>query len=243
MRTRIKVCGITREEDLDAAVAAGADAIGFVFYEKSPRAVSLQQAQRLVRRLPAWVAGVGLCVNAPRAMVLQVADQVGLSHLQFHGDEAPEDCSGFGRPVIKALRLSTGSAPQSSSQGAGSSAARTGAGPATLADRVAAYVDCQAVLFDADSAGFGGSGQPFDWAMLAGAFSKAPGLRATWVLSGGLESDNVGQAIAQLAPPCVDVSSGVERVEAGGPVKGIKDATRIAQFVAAVRAADQHSAS
>ena len=92
MRTRIKVCGITREEDLEAAVAAGVDAIGFVFYEKSPRAVSLQQAQRLVRRLPAWVASVGLFVNAPRAMVGQVADQVGLSHLQFHGDEAPGEC-------------------------------------------------------------------------------------------------------------------------------------------------------
>lgn len=243
MRTRIKVCGITREEDLDAAVAAGVDAIGFVFYEKSPRAVSLQQARRLVRRLPAWVASVGLFVNAPRAMVAQVADQVGLSHLQFHGDEAPEDCGGFGRPVIKALRLSTGSARQSSLAGAAFPGPVSEAHLTTLADRVAAYVDCQAVLFDADSAGFGGSGQSFDWSVLTGAFSKAPGLGATWVLSGGLESDNVGEAIAQLAPPCVDVSSGVERLEAGGPVKGIKDATRIAQFVAAVRAADQHSAS
>lgn len=226
MRTRIKVCGLTREADVEAAVQAGADALGFVFYEPSPRSVSVQQAQRLIRRVPAWVAVVGLFVNAPRSIVTSVADAVGLSHLQLHGDESPEDCRGLGRPVIKALRLS-----------AKAEMAASPAAPA-LADQVAAYSDCHAVLFDADSAGFGGSGQAFDWARLGGAFAKAPRHEACWVLSGGLESGSVGQAIAQLAPPCVDVSSGVEARENGKQLKGIKDAIRIREFVAAVQAAD-----
>ncbi|MEN9759616.1 MAG: hypothetical protein RL676_765 [Pseudomonadota bacterium] len=226
MRTRIKICGLTREPDVDAALAAGADALGFVFYEKSPRCVSIQQAQRLVRRLPAWVASVGLFVNTPRDVVLQVSDQVGLSHIQLHGDESPEDCAGLGRPVIKAIRI-----------------AQDDHTPGHLARRVAQYMDCQAVLFDADSSAFGGSGRSFDWSILAGAFDKAPGLAATWVLSGGLESGSVGRAIAQCSPPCVDVSSGVEQQEGGVSVKGIKDAQRIVEFVAAVRAADQKNVS
>ncbi|NBW00108.1 MAG: phosphoribosylanthranilate isomerase [Betaproteobacteria bacterium] len=226
MRTRIKVCGLTREADVEAAVQAGVDALGFVFYELSPRSVSVQQAQRLVRRVPAWVAIVGLFVNAPRSMVMSVADEVGLSHLQLHGDESPEDCRGLGRPVIKAIRLAA----------KGEKAA--GVSEPGLADWVAAYSDCHAVLFDADSAGFGGSGQAFDWARLTGAFTKAPRHEASWVLSGGLESGSVGKAIAQLAPPCVDVSSGVEALENGKQLKGLKDAIRIREFVAAVQAAD-----
>lgn len=225
MRTRVKICGLTRETDVDAAVAAGADAVGFVFYDKSPRCVSIQQAQRLVRRLPAWVAGVGLFVNTPRSVILRVSDQVGLSHIQLHGDESPEDCAGLGRPVIKAIRVVADDLV-----------------PGHLAQRVAPYMDCQAVLFDADSAAFGGSGRSFDWSVLAGAFDKAPGLAGTWVLSGGLESGSVGRAISQVSPPCVDVSSGVEQREGGAPVKGLKDAQRIDEFIAAVRAADQRSA-
>jgi phosphoribosylanthranilate isomerase len=128
--------------------------------------------------------------------------------------------------VIKALRLSA--------QG------EKAASPSTpvLADQVAAYSDCHAVLFDADSAGFGGSGQAFDWTRLSGAFAKAPRHEFCWVLSGGLESGSVGRAVAQLAPPCVDVSSGVEAWENGKQLKGIKDAIRIREFVAAVQAAD-----
>jgi len=225
MRTRVKICGLTRETDVDAAVAAGADAVGFVFYDKSPRCVSIQQAQRLVRRLPAWVAGVGLFVNTPRSVILRVSDQVGLSHIQLHGDESPEDCAGLGRPVIKAIRVEADDLV-----------------PGHLAQRVAPYMDCQAVLFDADSAAFGGSGRSFDWSVLTGAFDKAPGLAGTWVLSGGLESGSVGRAISQVSPPCVDVSSGVEQREGGAPVKGLKDAQRIDEFIAAVRAADQRSA-
>ena len=226
MRTRIKVCGLTREADVDAAVDAGVDAIGFVFYEPSPRSVSIQQAHRLARRVPAWVCLVGLFVNAPRDIMLSVADEVGLSHLQLHGDETPEDCRGLGRPVIKALRLGGLPGANASEQ------------DLTIAQRVAAYEDCHAVLFDADSAGFGGSGQAFDWGMLSGAFARAPRLEASWVLSGGLESGSVGQAIARLRPPCVDVSSGVEARENGKQLKGIKDARRIREFVASVRVAD-----
>lgn len=228
MRTRIKVCGLTRESDVDAAVAAGVDAVGFVFYAASPRAVSPDQARALVRRLPAWVSAVGLFVNSPRDTILRVADQVGLSHIQLHGDETPSDCQGLGRPVIKALRVKTGLAP---------------ALAAAEADRLAGLIQdfsgCQAVLFDADSAGFGGSGQAFDWSILSSALAKAPGLPPTWVLSGGLESGSVGEAIAALRPPCVDVSSGVELIQDGVTRKGIKDPQRIAQFVAAVNAADR----
>ena len=227
MRTRIKVCGLTREADVDDAIDAGVDAIGFVFYEPSPRSVSIQQAQRLARRVPAWVCLVGLFVNAPRDLILGVADEVGLSHLQLHGDESPEDCRGLGRPVIKALRL-----------GGPLSAPATAAQELSIAEWVAAYEDCHAVLFDADSSGFGGSGQAFDWGLLSGAFVRAPRFEASWVLSGGLESGSVGQAIARLRPPCVDVSSGVEARENGKQLKGIKDARRIREFVASVRVAD-----
>lgn len=230
MRTRIKVCGLTRESDVDAAVAAGVDAVGFVFYAASPRAVSQEQARALVRRLPAWVSAVGLFVNSPRETILQVADQVGLSHIQLHGDETPGDCQGLGRPVIKALRVKTGLA-----------SALAAAEADRLAGLIQDFSGCQAVLFDADSAGFGGSGQAFDWSILSLALAKAPGLPPTWVLSGGLESGSVGQAIAALRPPCVDVSSGVELIQDGVTKKGIKDPQRIAQFVAAVSAADRQA--
>ena len=106
MRTRIKVCGLTREADLDAAVEAGVDAIGLVFYDKSPRAVSIDTAQRLVRRLPAWVAAVGLFVNSPRDEVRRIAESVGLSHLQLHAVESPVEWLGLARPVVKAARIS-----------------------------------------------------------------------------------------------------------------------------------------
>jgi phosphoribosylanthranilate isomerase len=230
MRTRIKVCGLTREADLDEAVEAGVDAIGLVFYDKSPRAVSIDTAQRLVRRLPAWVAAVGLFVNSPRDEVRRIADSVGLSHLQLHGDETPEECLGLGRPVVKALRIRN---LAKGDMGALSAETRRVEG---LLDQ---YSACQAILFDSDSQGFGGSGQSFDWRIVQEALANAPLRRATWVLSGGLESGSVARAIAELSAPCVDVSSGVERLEAGLVVKGQKDADRIKAFVSAVRAADQ----
>ncbi len=221
MRTRIKICGLTRPDDVDAAVEAGVDAIGLVFYAASPRFVDTETARQLVRRLPAWMASVGLFVNASREQILRTADAVGLSHLQLHGDETAADCLGFGRPVIKAIRLPAG-------QG--------GLSAAALVKLAEPYRECAAVLFDADSAGFGGSGQSFDWACLDQARED---LGQAWVLSGGLSVDNVGEAVRRLRPPAVDVSSGVEAVIEGKPQKGIKDLGRISAFVSAVRAADQ----
>jgi phosphoribosylanthranilate isomerase len=226
MRTRIKICGLTREQDVEAAVEAGVDALGFVFYNQSPRSVSALRARELIRQVPAWVCTVGLFVNASRSEMLAVADQAGISHLQLHGDESPQDCMGLGRPVIKALRVKTGLA-----------------GPAVaeeisrLSGLMRAYSDCQALLFDSESIGFGGSGQAFDWSVLEASLAQFPLRSATWVLSGGLESGSVGSAIRRLSPPCVDVSSGVESLKDGKPLRGIKDAQRIAQFVDAVRAA------
>lgn len=221
MRTRIKICGLTRPDDVDAAVEAGVDAIGLVFYAASPRFVDTETARQLVRRLPAWMASVGLFVNASREQILRTADAVGLSHLQLHGDETAADCLGFGRPVIKAIRLPAG-------QG--------GLSAAALVKLAEPYRECAAVLFDADSAGFGGSGQSFDWACLDRARED---LGQAWVLSGGLSVDNVGEAVRRLRPPAVDVSSGVEAVIEGKSQKGIKDSGRISAFVSAVRAADQ----
>ena len=148
MRTRIKICGLTRESDLDAAVEAGVDAVGFVFYGASPRAVSMDRARILARRLPAWVASVGLFVNASKDEVLRTAETVGLSHLQLHGDETPSDCTGLGRPVIKAIRVRATTDAQSVDREA-----------KRLRALMTDFSNCQAVLLDADSAGFGGSGQ------------------------------------------------------------------------------------
>ncbi|MEY4082798.1 MAG: hypothetical protein RL483_167 [Pseudomonadota bacterium] len=221
MRTRIKICGLTRAADVEAAVAAGVDAIGLVFYQGSPRAVSAAQARSLAKGLPAWMCLVGLFVNASRDEILRLADQVGLSHLQLHGNETPEDCQGLGRPVIKALRLPAGPA---------------GLDAPALIKLAQPYADCSAVLLDADSAGYGGSGQAFDWSCLSGAQST---LGLNWVLSGGLTTENVKSAVAQFSPPAVDVSSGVEQVVDGVTQKGLKDAHRIEAFVKAVRQADQ----
>jgi phosphoribosylanthranilate isomerase len=228
MRTRIKICGLTRPQDVDAAVAAGVDAIGFVFYPQSPRAVDAATARALIRRLPAWVAAVGLFVNAPRDQILATADTAGLSHLQLHGDESAEDCAGLGRPVIKALRVKmTHNLDQLAAE------------KARIASLVAHYSHCQAVLLDSESQGFGGSGQGFDWAVIGPGLTEDPQRQSAWVLSGGLESGSVGGAILKLHPSCVDVSSGVERLDAAKVVKGEKDPQRIEDFVAAVRAADQ----
>jgi phosphoribosylanthranilate isomerase len=227
MRTRIKICGLTRPEDVDAAVEAGVDAIGLVFYPASPRFVEIETARQLVRRLPAWMACVGLFVNASREQILRTSDAVGLSHLQLHGDETPMDCQGFGRPVIKAIRLPAGPMSPNSQGGLDGSA---------LIKLTQPYGDCAAVLFDADSAGFGGSGQSFDWRCLA---DSASTLGRAWVLSGGLSLDNVADAVKRLRPPAVDVSSGVEQVVDGRTQKGIKDPVRIQAFVNAVRMADQ----
>lgn len=217
-RTRIKFCGLTREADVDAAVALGVDALGFVFWPGSPRVVSIARARALVERVPATVATVGLFVDAARADVDAVLAAVPLSYLQFHGDEPRADCAGFGVPYVKAARV---------------------AGATDLLAFEAAYPDAAALLLDAPSAGYGGSGKVFDWSLVPSVLRDtrtAPAGGRRVVLSGGLNAANVADAIARIAPATVDTSSGIE------VAKGIKDADRMRDFVAAVRAADRRSA-
>ena len=202
---RIKICGLTREDDVDAAVAAGADAVGFVFYPPSQRFVTPERAARLARRLPPFVAAVGLFVNADPAAIEATLAAVPLHILQFPGDEAESDCRRYGRPYLKAARVT----PEMD-----------------LVQYAARYPSAQAILLDACVEGYGGGGQTFDWSLIP------PALGRRSVLSGGLDAGNVGEAIRRVRPAAVDVSSGVE------VAKGIKDAARIAAFVAAVRAAE-----
>lgn len=209
MRTRIKICGITRAEDLAAAVAAGADAIGLVFFPASPRAVTLTQARILLSEMPPFVSTTGLFVNADAALVGQAIDDLQLDVLQFHGDETADYCAQFSRPWIKALRVKPG---------------------LDLLECAAHYSGAKALLLDADAAGFGGGGKAFDWSLIPQELPR------NFILSGGLTVDNVGQAITIIRPWAVDVSSGVEASD--GKSKGVKDAQKIAQFVAAVANAD-----
>ncbi|MBC5782010.1 phosphoribosylanthranilate isomerase [Ramlibacter sp. USB13] len=218
-RTRIKICGLTREQDVDAAVAAGADAIGLVLYAKSPRCVTPERAGVLARRLPPFVTPVLLFVNETAANVRAACEQVPHALLQFHGDETPQQCieAAAGRPWMRAARIPVDPAV-----------------PFDLLKFAADYSQAQALLLDAHVEGFGGAGKTFPWSRLP------PNASFHAVLSGGLTPANVGDGIAQVRPRfatlAVDVSSGVESS------KGIKDAGRIHQFVAAVRAADERLA-
>lgn len=207
MQTRIKICGLTRPQDVDAAVAAGADAIGFVFYPKSPRYVTPAQAADLVRRLPPFVLAVGLFVNEDPATIQAILEQVPLNLLQFHGDERPEDCSRWGRPYLRAARVQPG---------------------LDLVQYAAEFSGARALLLDAFVEGYGGGGHVFDWRLIP------PNLPLPIILSGGLNPGNVAEAVQRVRPVAVDVSSGVEAA------KGIKDHQRMADFVAAVRAADRN---
>ena len=224
-RTRIKICGLTRAHDVDSAVNAGADAIGFVLYPKSPRCVTLAQATALAQRLPPFVTPVLLFVNASIDDVERASAHIGNATLQFHGDETPEYClqasQQGARPYIRAARIPLGD----------------GAKQFNLLKYAQDYSHAQALLLDAHVDGYGGGGQAFNWSLLP------PNVNAHLVLSGGLNAANVAEGIALLRPRCktlsVDVSSGVEALDASGaPLKGIKDPNRITQFVAAIRAAD-----
>ena len=225
LRTRIKICGLTRAADVEAAVAAGADAIGFVLYAKSPRAVSIDRAAEMAKRLPPFVTPVLLVVNANATEVIAACSMIAGATVQFHGDESPEDCHlatrESRRPWLRAARIPLGDAASSFD----------------LVQFANDYSNAQAILLDAHVDGFGGGGKAFNWSLLP------PSVNAHLVLSGGLTPANVGDGIARVRPRCktlaVDVSSGVEAVDAQGkPLKGIKDAEKIFQFVAAVRAAD-----
>ncbi|MCQ4264393.1 phosphoribosylanthranilate isomerase [Stutzerimonas stutzeri] len=181
---RSKICGITRVEDALTAAEAGADAIGLVFYPKSPRAVSVQQARDIVAALPPFVTTVGLFVNASRCEIGEILDAVPLDMLQFHGDESPAECEGFHRPWFKALRVGGGE---------------------DIAAQAARYRNASGILLDTFVAGVpGGTGERFDWSLIPAALTKP------LILAGGLTMENVQQAIAEVRPYAVDVSGGVE---------------------------------
>jgi phosphoribosylanthranilate isomerase len=182
-RTRIKICGLTREADLDAAVDAGADAVGFVFYDRSPRHVAVERARELARRLPAFVTPVGLFVNAPGVLIAQALEAIPQLVLQFHGDETPADCAAPARCYLRAARMSPG---------------------LDLLNYAARYPGAQALLLDAHVEGYGGGGKVFDWSLIP------PNVPRPVVLSGGLHAGNVIEGILQVRPWAVDVSSGVE---------------------------------
>ena len=221
-RTRIKICGLTREQDVDAAAAAGADAVGFVMYPQSPRYVTIDRAVELAGRLPAFVTPVLLFVNEPAEVVIASCARLGHAMLQFHGDETPQQClaaSQGTRAFIRAARIPLGAA----------------AAQFDLVKYVQLYCSAKAILLDAHVEGYGGGGKTFNWSLLP------PSVNCHLVLSGGLTPANVTDGILQVRSRCktlsVDISSGVE------VSKGIKDASLIDQFVAAVRAADRQLAS
>lgn len=180
---RVKICGITRLEDALCAIEAGADALGFVFYEPSPRYISAEQAASIIAQLPPFVTCVGLFVNTPIAQVKSLALYIGLDLIQFHGDETAAACDGVGLPYIRALRMQPGQA---------------------IAQIAESYQKARAILLDAWVPGIpGGTGETFDWAAI-------PPLTKPLILAGGLTVDNVAQAVLQVRPYAVDVSGGVE---------------------------------
>ncbi len=214
-RTRIKICGLTRPQDVDAAVAAGVDALGFVFYPHSPRYVTPAAAAELIARLPPFVSAVGLFVNAEPLQVAEVVAQAPLALLQFHGDESLDQCVAIAervrRPFLRAVRIGGDAVPD-------------------LLECERSYRAASplfaGLLLDAHAEGYGGSGKVFDWSLIPE--ELAPRV----VLSGGLSVHNAIDAVTRVRPYAVDVSSGVEQA------KGIKDAAKIRAFVEAVRQAE-----
>ena len=182
-KPRIKICGFTRREDIEAAVEAGADAVGFVFYPPSPRYIAPERAAELALVVPPFVQVVALFVNADADVVRRTLESVPVNLLQFHGDEDEAYCRQFARPYLKAARVRPGF---------------------DLAAYAAAYPSARAMLLDAFVEGYGGAGKVFDWTLIP------PGLERPIVLSGGLDAANVGEAIRRVRPAAVDVSSGVE---------------------------------
>lgn len=182
-RTRIKICGLTREADVEAAVAAGADAVGFVLYAKSVRGIAVERAAELARGLPPFITPVGLFVNADPTLVERALAAMPTLLLQFHGDETPAECRLAARPYLRAARMAPG---------------------LDLLDFARQFADAQALLLDAHVDGFGGGGKVFDWSLVPRDVPRP------LVLSGGLHAANVGIGILRVRPWAVDVSSGVE---------------------------------
>jgi phosphoribosylanthranilate isomerase len=244
LATKIKICGLTREADVDACVAAGVDFVGFVLYPKSPRAVSLDRALVLAQRLPASVTPILLLVNeittefiATKRHSLLGYCQKSLKNgtqppfLQFHGDETPEACAELAEAVKlkfwRAIRV-----PPAHQEALG------GTQPTDWLVKYASdHFAASAFLLDAFTEGYGGGGHPFDWHSISWS-QLAPNVRSHLVLGGGLSCANVADGMRAVRPWAVDVSSGVEAIVDGKAQKGIKDAQRIAQFVAQVRQTD-----
>ncbi len=209
MRTRVKFCGITRPQDADAAVALGADALGFVFDDQSARFIEPAQAAMIRRRLPAFVTAVALFRTASAARVKDVLQALHPAIAQFHGEETPAFCEGFGAGYLRAVAMKQA---------------------VDLAGFARQYPGAAAFLLDAHAPGeAGGQGKTFDWARVPKDFG------APVVLAGGLTPENVGAAIASVRPYAVDVSSGIESRDLG---HGIKDQERMRSFIEAVRKAD-----
>ena len=210
-KTKIKLCGLRDIAAVDAAVQAGADALGFVFYPPSPRAVSSALAGELMARIPAGVDVVALLVNPTAAEIALLRASLPITLWQFHGDESPADCVRLaaGQPWLKAARIGENFA---------------------FADFSLQYEVASAFLLDALVEGYGGGGLPFNWQGIPQAWVSANAHRV--VLSGGLNTRNVGEAITRLRPCAVDISSGVEIA------KGVKDPALIREFIQAVRATD-----
>ena len=184
LRTRVKICGITRVEDALKAVELGADAIGLVFYTPSPRNVSIQQAMEIANQVPAFVSVVGLFVDAEAGFINEVISQVKLDLLQFHGDETPEECARYRMPFIKAIRVKADT---------------------NLVQYADKFTAAKALLLDAYTEGVaGGTGNVFDWNLIPKNLAKPV------ILAGGLTVNNVAQAIEQVQPYAVDISGGVE---------------------------------
>ncbi|MEE9345770.1 MAG: phosphoribosylanthranilate isomerase [Methylococcales bacterium] len=203
MRTRVKICGFTRVDDALSAANLGVDAIGLVFYEPSPRHVTIEQARAIVAVLPPFVTVVGLFVNAQQADVNQLINQLALDVLQFHGDEDQLFCSSFRLPYIKAVRVQQGS---------------------DIIQAAHAFSDAQGLLLDAWHPDVqGGTGLQFDWSIVADDLTQE--LALPLILAGGLDADNIYTAIETTQPYAVDVSSGVESA------KGIKDSLRMTDFL------------
>ena len=205
MRTRIKICGITRSEDLQAVARAGADAIGLNFYPSSPRFLSLEWARTLAGEVPPFVTTVALFVNPTAAEVYTVLERVRPAMLQFHGEEDPVFCAQFGVPYIKVCRVKPG---------------------VDLLEYLRPFSSAAGWMLDSHVEEYGGVGERFDWSLIPAERSHP------LILSGGLTRENVREAVRRVRPWAVDVSSGVESA------KGIKDAAKIAAFIAEVRNAD-----